>query len=617
MPGVWNINSAYSVGAKRLSSKLTFEIGEKFSGRIIKNSDGKGEFTIKLLDGWQFLAQLDGDLTPEQLDRLLKFQVLGFDQGKLKLKLVADENKGTSQEKDPLQALIKSEGLSKSDIDVLKNLVKFNIPLTRDNILKFSSIFYFNDQSKVNSDEVNEFINNFLASKNISDGTPKALEVRTALEGFFKEFKNIDHNDILTMVENDIELTEENIKSYNNLFKDGKSIEKMILNGEIEKNSNFESLEDSVKNNSVNVETNTDDTGALKNNKTILPKEIYTSNAQEKKVSLLDVLKKMSGEIEESTDAQVKTKEEIINGIKQEIIKGEEALKNKEVLNKSDIQSAIATDDKEVSQGNLKDNSQKVLTKDIFKEEVETYLKGNNKTIENLNSKDLKQIVSELKQKGYNVDSDEFKEIKDIFSLGSDKDEEVIKNNIKPTNELVKDAIREKNIEVKDLIKELIVASKSGDSEKEVFTKALDFIKNNLNEFKTFNSISNNYYYMDVPLKLKEREYDCKLIIKDERGKGKKIDSTSVKMVVSVNTINLGKVDAFLNLKGKNLYIDLKCNEKHIKSFEKESENLLNALNSLGYNSEVVVSQAVEEVNLTNSREFFNSTNLVILDRKV
>ncbi|MBL4933942.1 hypothetical protein [Clostridium paridis] len=596
MPGVWNINSVYSVGAKRLSSKLTFEVGEKFSGRIIKNSDGKGEFTIKLLDGWQFLAQLDGELTPEQLDKLLKFQVLGFDQGKLKLKLVADENKGTSQEQDPLQALIKSEGLAKNDIDVLKNLVKFNIPLTRENILKFSSIFYFNDQSKVNSGEINEFINNFLASKNISDGTPKALEVRTALEGFFKEFKNIDHNDILTMVENNIELTEENIKSYNNLFKDGKSIEKMLLNGQIEKNSNFETLDESINNNSTNIGTSNDDTGELKNNRTILPKEIYANNVQDKKVSMLDVLKKMSGEIEESTATEVRSKE---------------------LLNKSDTKSAIAGNDEEVSQGNLKDSSQKVLTKDIFKEEVETYLKGNNKTIETLNSKDLRQIANELKQKGYNVDNDEFKEIKDIFSLDTDKNEEIIKNNIKPTNELVKDSIKEKSIEVKNLIKELIVATKSGDSEKEVFTKALDFIKNNLNEFKTFNSISNNYYYMDVPLKLKEREYDCKLIIKDERGKGKKIDSTNIKMVVSVNTVNLGKVDAFLNLKGKNLYIDLKCSEEYIKSFEKESRNLLNALNSLGYNSEVVVSQAIEEVNLTNSREFFNSTNLVILDRKV
>ncbi|MDD7794959.1 hypothetical protein [Clostridium sp. 'White wine YQ'] len=611
MPGVWNINSVYSVGAKRLSSKLTFEVGEKFSGRIIKNSDGKGEFTIKLLDGWQFLAQLDGELTPEQLDRLLKFQVLGFDQGKLKLKLVADENKGTSHEQDPLQALIKSEGLAKNDIDVLKNLVKFNIPLTRENILKFSSIFYFNDQSKVNSDEINEFINNFLASKNISDGTPKALEVRTALEGFFKEFKNIDHSDILTMVENNIELTEENIKSYNNLFKNGKSIEKMLLNGQIEKNSNFETLDESVNNNSVNIDKSNSDTGEPKNNRTILPKEIYANNVQEKKVSMLDVLKKMSGEIGESTAAEVRIKEEIIDGIKQEIIKGES------LLNKSDTQAAIATDDEEVSQGNLKDGSQKVLTKDIFKEEVETFLKGNNKSIENLNTKDLKQIANELKHKGYNVDSDEFKEIKDIFSLDTDKNEEVIKNNIKATNELVKDSIREKSIEVKNLIRELIVATKSGDSEKEVFTKALDFIKNNLNEFKTFNSISNNYYYMDVPLKLKEREYDCKLIIKDERGKGKKIDSTNIKMVVSVNTVNLGKVDAFLNLKGKNLYIDLKCNEEYIKSFEKQSKNLMNALNSLGYNSEVVVSQSIEEVNLTNSREFFNSTNLVILDRKV
>ena len=52
MPGIWNINSVYNVGSKKLSSKLTFEVGEKFAGRVMRISQNKGEFTIKLLDGW-------------------------------------------------------------------------------------------------------------------------------------------------------------------------------------------------------------------------------------------------------------------------------------------------------------------------------------------------------------------------------------------------------------------------------------------------------------------------------------------------------------------------------------------------------------------------------------
>ena len=58
---------------------------------------------------------------------------------------------------------------------------------------------------------------------------------------------------------------------------------------------------------------------------------------------------------------------------------------------------------------------------------------------------------------------------------------------------------------------------------------------------------------MNIPLKVKQDEYECKLIVKDERGKGKKLDSSNIKMIVSVKTLNLGNVDAYIRLQNKNL----------------------------------------------------------------
>ena len=58
-----------------------------------------------------------------------------------------------------------------------------------------------------------------------------------------------------------------------------------------------------------------------------------------------------------------------------------------------------------------------------------------------------------------------------------------------------------------------------------------------------FNTISNEYYYLDVPINREMTEYPCKLIIKDNRKDGKKIDRTDVKIVVTVKTVNLGVVD--------------------------------------------------------------------------
>ncbi|MNP22474.1 hypothetical protein D3C76_1151460 [compost metagenome] len=63
--------------------------------------------------------------------------------------------------------------------------------------------------------------------------------------------------------------------------------------------------------------------------------------------------------------------------------------------------------------------------------------------------------------------------------------------------------------------------------------------------------------------------------------------------------------------------IDLKCSKEYIKILDKEKNKLIESLNTIGYNSKVIVSRAIEEVNISTSREFFNSTNLVILDRKV
>ena len=76
MPGIWNINNGYNMNTRKVSSKLTFEVGEKFTGRIVDKGDGK-DVTIKLSDGWQFIAELDGKVNLDDI-KLVKFQVDGL-----------------------------------------------------------------------------------------------------------------------------------------------------------------------------------------------------------------------------------------------------------------------------------------------------------------------------------------------------------------------------------------------------------------------------------------------------------------------------------------------------------------------------------------------------------
>ena len=42
MPAIWNVNKGYEVNNKKVSSKLTFEVGEKFNGRIVDKGEYKG-----------------------------------------------------------------------------------------------------------------------------------------------------------------------------------------------------------------------------------------------------------------------------------------------------------------------------------------------------------------------------------------------------------------------------------------------------------------------------------------------------------------------------------------------------------------------------------------------
>jgi len=181
-------------------------------------------------------------------------------------------------------------------------------------------------------------------------------------------------------------------------------------------------------------------------------------------------------------------------------------------------------------------------------------------------------------------------------------------------NELIKNDINKKIDGIKDIIKELLVASKG---EGEGAEKVIQLLKNNINEFKLFNTISNEYYYLDVPINREMTEYPCKLIIKDNRKDGKKIDRTDVKIVVTVKTVNLGVVDGFLSVKDKGLDVELKCDKNYTKVLELSKSKLSNDLQKLGFNINIKVSMREEDITLASCREFFNDKAMNGIDIKV
>lgn len=622
MPAIWNVNNSYNVNNKKYSSKLTFEVGEKFSGRIISKGEGN-EVTVKLADGWQFSATIDGNIESEE-NIPLQLQVEGYEEGKLKLKIIKKEVGTNNSSNDSLSEVIDKEGLGKDDVDILKKMVKYNMPLTRENITFVKSLLQFNTKINIDNSEIDNFILKYIDSKGISGESEQGKQIINTLKEFFINFKNMKPEEILFFLENNIKLTSENIESFKKLFSSNgstvkeffdnirndfagigvemKEFEDNISNSKIGENH----LDNSLKN--FSEEINKDKLGYNS-----LASKLYDSNDMSKaKVSMLAVLKSMTGGDDNLLRDLIK---DILIGKKEQFTTNEYNTVLAKINNLSDeefinIVKYVLEKNREV--------------KEISKETVNIVLRSLlGKDIE-VGEAELRKIqdVIEYKFQKFELNNELGKEDKLIGNNIANKiittlEQEVIieeKKKIVSANELIKNDINKKIEGIKDIIKELLIASK-GDGEGA--DKVIQLLKNNISEFKLFNTISNEYYYLDVPINREMSEYPCKLIIKDNRKDGKKIDKTDVKIVVTVKTINLGVVDGFLSVKDKSLDVELKCDKNYMKVLELSKSKLSNDLQKLGFNINIKVSMKEEEITLASCREFFNDKAMNGIDIKV
>lgn len=678
MPGVFNVGNSYNTNNKRISSKLTFDSGEKFSGKIIKKDD-KNEVTIKLIDGWEFSAQIDGDI--EGLENgLQRFQVEGFVDGKLKLKVIAKNIKGDELAQGEFNDIISSSGLSKEDVVLLKSMLKFDIPLTKENIREIKGLIQFLDKIQANPKEIDEFISKYLMGKGIPQNSEEGIKINNVLKEFLGEFKTLSYEDILLFIENDMEFNKENIKGYNNLFKGKENLIKVLDNisnsiPELNDFSKKNMLENNLKQSIKGLDTSTISPKSIDvdgqnieeqriskipqyingqetsvNNK--LANDVYQkSDTGNSKVSILSLLKSISGKSEDLLNTSLK---EILTSRRMDFTSSEfdrvfnliNTMKPEELINK--LKETIS-EFNEIGAKNIVDDFSDYLNK------------TNNETLGVREALDfskgqLEKVLSSIMGKGITLTEEEFLKLKDVINL---KNQGIIDNEVPQDqigNDLAKDIltkdsiiglnsnnidkvnINENNIINKNLTtsiptKELVEASlnKGAEGSKEIIKdlisnlksesliseKILDIIKNNISDIKVFNKISSEYYYADIPVNIREREYPCKIIVKDNRKEGKKIDSTNVKMVVTVETKNLGTVDGYMQVLDKKINIELKCEEKFVKIIDMTKSKLVNNIENMGFLVNVKVSKKENEVSLTTCRDFFSSNAGISLDRRV
>ncbi len=564
MAGIWNINSVYNANTKMVSRKLSFEVGQNFVARVVNLDKLTGEMLLKLLDGWQFSAKLQNPI--ENLpDGLVRFVVDGFEDGKLQLKIVNTNSKQQSMEKDSVNAFLKENNMSLSDSDyeILNKMVKHNIPLTKENISEVKTMTDFMSKIKSDVGEEDAFIEKYMQSKNIDIQSKEGVQVKNTLKSFFNELKNLTEDDLFILFENNIDLTEENIKSFNNVFKGDSTIFKDVKYiGDEFKNIGYE---DNKLDNIIT--ENKDFNNVTANGKKVLEKEQFGNNNTTENNKTLENAKSNNKKIADNQDSNLNI--------------------DKEGLTKLDD----------------KTDTSKLKTINEQGEVDEENLSNNIK-----NSKESSKASNEK-------DSNVAQELKTNNSL---KDKNVFvdrQNGIEDIAKSIKEQINMKTEELKDNVKTFL--EQKSDLDPKIYNNVIQALDKNINDFKVFNSISNQYYYLDLPINLEKQEYQCKLMIKDDRKKGKKIDSTDVKIAASVNTVNMGVIDAYIKVNNYNINLEIKCNEEWIKVLDKGKEIILSKLSDMGYNVYANVSERKKEMNITNCSDFFDDNNLNAIDKKV
>ncbi|APC80938.1 hypothetical protein EXM36_04220 [Clostridium botulinum] len=548
MPGISNINNIYNTNTKRISSKLSFDVDEVFAARVIGEGESPEEVILKLIDGWQFKASIE-DLKGSLPNGLLNFKVLGFEEGKLILKflegsLVEEQQK----EQNSIEDLLLKENikLSKEDYALLEKMIKHNIPLTKDNILKVVNLSNFMEKLKNNSQEGDSFIQNYIKGKGIDLQSAKGQQINNVLKGLFNELQTLTEEDLFILLENNVDLTEENVKAFKEVFKESSVYNKV---NNIDKELNKSSIDN---------------------------KQIIT----EKNTSNGDTLVK---ENLQSTEMESAINNKSENVVKNELI--------------STFKTLMATGKEE----NIS------IVRDLILEE-----KDINGILKNFTKEEQEMLG--LKPKTEDTEATEQSLTVETTKNIKTKPIEVLANKGQVDSSSIKEQINSKTNEIKDIVKNLIDTLK--DTNNSSYDKIIGTLKNNINNFKMFNTISNEYYYLDLPLNFKENECDCKIIIKDERGKGKKIDSSNVKIATSISTANMDIVDAYITLKNSNMEINIKTIKEWVNLLDKGKNKLIEDMSSMGYNIFIKVEEKAEIFNISNCREFFNDNNLNAIDIK-
>lgn len=192
-------------------------------------------------------------------------------------------------------------------------------------------------------------------------------------------------------------------------------------------------------------------------------------------------------------------------------------------------------------------------------------------------------------------------ELKDAFkSLFIKTDSEDLKNDLN-VKQLYKDIV-DKLDSMKAFARSLPLADKTD------FTARISNIEDGIN---LLNQISNSSTYVQIPLNISGFNTTGELYIMKKEKNRKRIDPHNVTMLIALDTQNIGHIETLIDVKDKNVGINLRAEDQKVMDFIKENfRHLYGSLQDKGYRLVDVKYRLIEEkTNLINaerttSREF-------------
>lgn len=607
MVKIAGVNSINYINKNKLESKISFKEGEKFSAKVCSVDKSTGEVTLKLNNGWEFKGHLKESMEFME-GKVLKFQVKDFTEGKLELGIVHQEENKEFQ--DSLKKILSSFNLepSKENMALLEKMLRHDIPLTKDNIYIIKNMMDLKNKVLQSSEEKDKLINLILQKYNISEDSPKGEFIKTTLNDFLETIKNTDDDIILTLKENNIDISsKDNIdsmktinKEYGVVVKDLKNI-LQALKGQLNE-VDIESMEAKSDINSKVVESSTNSKNiidTLKINGNIIDTIIEDNNY---------ISKEFDGKLEDDVERLIKELNLVSNEDEVQVEEKNSSNKTGTTVTKDDTKESIREMIKEIDISNKGINN--------LKEEKTFSSSRLNELADILNKDDFikDDIIKALNlEKEFNLPSGKLNKI----SLENINELEVSKEvkNLLINSLNVKEEIANKITELKRLIREVL----SFDNKlEEVSSKMLSQeLKSSFNNIKVLNSLTDNYYYLDTPLKMLNKEYPFKLIIKNNNKDKKQFDSKCIKIFASVKTVNMGVIDNYISINNKNMEVRIASCKDFMNIINKNKDTLVESLNLIGYLPTIIIDEKKEEVNISNSSDFFQDQNFSMINRLI